>query len=215
MSDPVAAPSPVRLALAGDRFWDADVQRIFEERGEPLADCILQNREEVVALAEWMVERNIRSYLEIGIWTGRLVSALHRVLDLQLVAACDHGWAERCGFSIRLPAEVRFYRGDSGSEGYRRFREALGPVDLVLIDGNHGYRAVMEDFEINRRLPHRFLAFHDITGAHPATVGVRRVWESIDTGYKAEIVRPFRELGLPHSTMGIGLWSESEDPAAV
>ena len=196
-----------REELAGERFWDETVEAVFRERGEPLADCILQNREEVIALAEFIERERIRSYLEIGIWTGRLVSALHRLFQFDLVAVCDHRWAERCGFTIRVPQDTRTFWGDSGSEAYREWRAGLGPVDLVFIDANHSRPAVERDFEINRAFPHRFLAFHDIHGTRPATGGVRRFWRALRTGRKLEILRPHRELGLDHTTMGIGLWS--------
>lgn len=199
--------------LAGERFWDRRVERIFQERGEPVADAILQNRDEVIALAEFIERHHVRSYLEIGVWTGRLLSALHRIFRFERVAACDHGWAERWGLEIRLPPDVEFFRGDSHSPEYLRWREALGHVDLVFIDANHSRRAVARDFEINRAFPHRFLAFHDIRGTRRGTGGVGRFWRGLREGHKLEILRPHTDLGLDHTTMGIGIWSATEDPA--
>lgn len=192
-------------ALRQEKCWDLETEAIFRARGEPLEDCILQNREELVGLCEFIERAGVRSYLEIGIWTGRLVSALHRIFDFDLVAVCDHGWAEQCGFEIRVPAAARRFEGDSASEGFRRWRASLGHVDLVLIDADHRYRAVRRDFEINRAFPHRFLAFHDICGARRETAGVRRLWQELE-GDKTEIVRPHLELGLDRSLMGIGIW---------
>jgi hypothetical protein len=71
---------------------------------------------------------------------------------------------------------------------------------------------VCRDFELERTMPHRFLALHDITGANRHTTGVRRLWQELDQGHKLEIVRPHRELGLDHSIMGIGVWSATEPP---
>lgn len=202
-----------RSELAEEHFWDQEVQEIFEARGEALVDRALQNREEVVGLCEFIEANHVRSYLEIGIWTGRLLCLLHRLFDFERVAACDQGWAERCGFRIHLPPDVTFFHGSSGSRDYLRWRATLGPVDLVLIDGDHAYPAVRRDFEINRTFPHRFLAFHDITGFHRPTRGVRQLWEEIRCGREHEIVRPHAEIGLDRSTMGIGIrWEEGEDP---
>ena len=89
--------------------------------------------------------------------------------------------------------------GDSGTDAYVAWRRELGPIDLVLIDANHHYRAVRRDFEIERAQPHRFLALHDITGARRGTEGVARLWRELD-GNKIEIV-------APESKMGIGIWS--------
>jgi hypothetical protein len=196
-----------RAELAGDRCWDAATQHVFEARGEPLVDCILQNREELIGLCELIAAEGVRSYLEIGVWTGRLLGALDRLFSFDKVAACDHGWAEQLGLSIALPERARFFAGDSDSDAFRAWRAELGHVDLVFIDANHGYRAVRRDFEINRSYPHRFLAFHDIAGADRRTAGVARLWRELE-GYKLEIVRPHRELGRDNSTMGIGVWSE-------
>jgi hypothetical protein len=188
-------------ALAGERCWDAGVQAIFEARGEPVVDCILQSREELCALCDFMERQRVRSYLEIGIWTGRLVSALDRLFSLEPLAACDHRWAEQLGLPIQVPPRARVFWGDSGSAGYRRWREELGSIDLVLVDGDHSYRGVRRDFELERSCPHRFLAFHDITGGNRQTAGVARFWRELDEGHKLELVG--REW-----PMGIGIWSE-------
>jgi hypothetical protein len=204
-----------REALRDDRCWDAEVERVFVERGEPLVDVALQNREELIGLCEWIERARIRSYLEIGVWTGRLVSILHRLFQFDLVAVCDHGWAERCGLPIAVPKEAVAFWGDSGSRGYAEWRAGLGQVDLVLIDGDHRLAGVARDFAVNRAYPHEFLAFHDICGARRQTRGVARFWSGLVEGRRHEIVRPHLELGLDRSTMGIGIWSSTRDPAAT
>jgi hypothetical protein len=193
-----------RQALEAVRCWDADVQRVFEARGEPLVDCALQNREELIALCEFFEREKIRSYLEIGIWTGRLLSALASLFSLDPLAACDHGWAQRHGLPLQIPKHVRFLQADSDSDAYLEFRQRLGHIDLVLIDGDHRYHAAKRDYEINRQFSQRFIAFHDITGHNPQTRGVAQLWQELD-GDKIEIILPHRELGLDCSTMGIGL----------
>jgi len=197
-----------RSELASDKCWDRITQERFES-GAVLDDCILQNREELVALCEFIEAQRIRSYLEIGLWTGRLLCALQRIFRFERVAACDHGWAKENGLRIHLPPEADFYHGDSESQGFLRWREALGPIDLVLLDANHAYHAVRRDFEINRRFPHRFLALHDITGAQRQTTGVGRLWRELPEREKTEIIRPHTEIGLDRSVMGIGIWAES------
>jgi hypothetical protein len=187
--------------LRSTPFWDAEVERIYEAEGEPLVDCALQSEAEVVELCRFIESEGVRSYLEIGVWTGRLITALHGVFGFSRVAACDHGWAEQCGFAISVPEEAHFFRGDSGTDAFVAWRRELGPIDLVLIDANHHYRAVRRDFEIERAHPHRFLALHDITGARRGTEGVARLWSELD-GHKTEMI-------APGSKMGIGIWSAS------
>jgi hypothetical protein len=200
------------LALAPYKCWDIHTQAIFEAEGEALEDCILQNRAELNEFAQFIEDKQICSYLEIGIWTGRLVTALQRVFCFETVAAADQGWAETCGLQIQLPPEVNFFRGDSGSPEFERWRSQLGHIDLVLIDGDHRYAGVRRDFEQQTRHPHRFLALHDITGANRWTTGVRRLWSEIE-GHKRQIVHPHLEAGIDSPTMGIGIWSATEDPS--
>lgn len=199
-----------RQELRHDQCWDRSVQALYEQHGEPLADCILQNREELIELCRLIDALGVRSYLELGAWTGRLVRALHRLFDFQLVAVCDDGWARHHGLPLELPPGALLFEGDAGSEAFARWRRDLGPVDLVLIDADHHYHAVQRDFELNRALGARLIALHDITGDNRHTVGVRRFWQQLDHGHKREIVLPHRELGLARSTMGIGVWSASE-----
>ena len=203
-----------RTLLTRERCWDREAQSLLESSGEGKIDAILQNREELIGLCEFIETHRIRSYLEIGIWTGRLVSALHRIFDFDRVAAADHGWAQDCGLAISLPEDADFFFGNSDSDEFMEWRRSLGKFDLVLIDANHRYHAVRKDFEINRQFPHRFLAFHDITGCNPGTEGVARLWNELKQDASREdhgcweIVRPHKELGLAHSVMGIGVWAE-------
>ena len=102
----------------------------------------------------------------------------------------------------------RSFWGNSDSPEFHTWRDSLGHIDLVMIDGDHRYKGVRKDFEINRRYPHRFLAFHDITGSNRWTTGVAKFWNELNEGHKWEMCRPHAEIGLDHSVMGIGIWSE-------
>ncbi|MBW2276026.1 MAG: class I SAM-dependent methyltransferase [Deltaproteobacteria bacterium] len=199
-----------RQELAELKCWDRESQSLADRHGEALEDAAMQNREELIGLCEFIEARRVRSYLEIGVWTGRLISTLDAIFEFDLIAACDQGYAREFDLPIRLPQRAHFFEGDSESAGFKRWRSELGQVDFVLIDANHAHHAVRRDFEINREFPHRFLAFHDITGATRQTAGVGRFWRELDFGHKLEIVRPHVELGFDHSIMGIGIWSETE-----
>lgn len=198
-----------RAALADEPCWDSATEALFLERGEPLRDCLLQNREELIALCELIETRGVRSWLEVGAWTGRLTEALHRLFRFDTVAVCDDGYCRRFGFELHTPADARVFVGSSRGEDFEEWRRELGHVDLVFIDADHSYRGVRRDFEIQRTHPHRFLAFHDISGSNRHTRGVARFWRELE-GDRLEILRPHRELGLDYTTMGIGLWSATE-----
>ena len=126
-----------REELKNDACWGPTTEKLFRETGVPSEDVLLQNREELIAFCEFLEEHNVRSYLEIGNWTGRLVTVLHRLFDFEKVAAADIGWAESIGLPFHIPEKAEFFLGDSHSDDYRRWRESLGHIDLVMIDGDH------------------------------------------------------------------------------
>jgi hypothetical protein len=197
-----------RALLADTRCWDAQTQAAYEAQGEPVDDCILQNREELIGLCEFIEEQKIRSFLEIGTWTGRLVSTLHRLFQFDTVAACDDAYCHRFGLSHHFSPGIQSFIGNSRSPDFLAWRRALGHIDLVFIDGDHTEPGLWADFTRESALPHRFLAFHDILGTNRHTVGVRRVWRELPGGQTVEICRPHREIGLDHSLMGIGIWAK-------
>ena len=196
-----------RAEIAHVKCWDRKTTEIFERTGYPREDCVLQNREELIGFCEWIEANEIRSFLEIGIWTGGLLTLLRDLFQFELVAAADNLFAKSIGLDLHIPEGTLTFFGDSHSAAYSTWREALGPIDLVLIDGDHSYEGVRRDFEVNRNYPHRFLAFHDIIGFHPMTEGVKRLWNELE-GSKTEIIRPHYEYGTDQPTMGIGIWSQ-------
>jgi hypothetical protein len=196
-------PRDYRSLLADVPCWDQEVDHLWYVQGK-LKDCVVQQREELIAFCEWIESQQIRSYLEIGVWTGRLVSVLQALFQFKPVAACDLGLAGELGQRVYLPREIYFLPANSHSLEYQAWREQFGMIDLVLIDGDHSYDSVKRDFEINRRYPHRFLVFHDIANQDPTSVGVSRFWKELE-GNKLEIHRP--DLNL-RSRMGIGIWWE-------
>ena len=193
--------------IRGERCWDLATEKIARSKGVPADDCILQTRDELIAFCEWIERNEIRSYLEIGVWTGRLFLLLNRLFGFQKSAACDLGYCRLMGLPFHLDGtSYPLFLGDSHSAEYREWLERQGPFDLILIDGDHSFPGVRADFEINRSSATRFIAFHDITGVSTGTEGVRKFWDSLK-GEKLEILRPHVEIGSEAPAMGIGIWS--------
>lgn len=199
-----------RSELLQTRFWNQDVEKFFRENGEPIVDCALQNREDIIALCEWIEANGIRSYLEIGCWTGRLTSALHQLFSFDVVAACDLGSHKKYDLPLTLPPETLYFEGNSHSPIFQNWRTRLGKIDLVLIDGDHSLPSITRDFNINAEMPHRFIAIHGITGGvHCAGDGAKMAWERL-LGEKHEIKMPHPEIGSDEPTMGIGIWTDAK-----
>lgn len=185
------------------RCWDLEADNNWYAHSR-LYDGILQNPQELIALCQWMESKDIQSYLEIGIWTGKLLCFLHEVFQFKTLAACDIGVSVLNGYEILVPQQTQILPTFSHSPAFLQWRTQLGQIDLVMIDGDHSYEGVKRDFLINRQFPHRFLVFHDIHNSDEA--GLVQFWQELK-GNKREIYFP--DLTL-RARMGIGIWSESE-----
>lgn len=196
----------IQQALAAVQCWDESAQISYEQQGFPPA-CLLQNPHELADFCAWIAAHEIRSFLEIGIWSGHLTCFLDQLFDFERLAVCDARMAETVGgHSIVVPAKTECFWGSSHSIEYMAWRQELGPVDLVLIDAEHTYDAVKQDFLLNQRYPQRYIAFHDIAGENPATAGSRRVWQEL-SGKKTEIIYPVAYSHPRIPMMGFGIWS--------
>ncbi|HEX3148614.1 MAG TPA: class I SAM-dependent methyltransferase [Gemmataceae bacterium] len=192
--------------IAAERCWDINTEAVFRARGVPVDDAILQTRAELVGFCEFVERNNVRSYLEVGVWTGRLFLLLNRLFRFEKAAACDLGACRTFGLPFHLDGtHYPVFVGDSHSPEYRAWLSPLERFDLILIDGDHSYPGVRAD--VATHLPHaeRFIALHDICGARH-THGVKRFWNEWD-GEKTEIVCPHVEAGSQDPTMGIGIWA--------
>ena len=111
--------------LADVPCWDDEVQAVYEATGEPAVDRVLQDRAELEALCRFIEANRVRRYLEIGLWSGRLWTVLHRLFDFDLVAGCDDGYAQRrFGLPLHAPLGGRLFEGSSRSTGYLAWRRA-------------------------------------------------------------------------------------------
>lgn len=190
--------------ISAVKCWDLEVHQTFWTE-QILLDCVVQNRAELIAFCEWIESHQICSYLEIGIWTGRLISLLHDLFHFERLATCDLGVAQQREHKIQMPPQTESFWGDSHSIEYMAWRNTLGAIDLVMIDGDHSYEGVKQDFLINTRYPHKYIAFHDIAGTSSITEGVARFWQEL-SGNKLSFILPNPEVADPKAVMGIGIW---------
>jgi len=123
---------------------------------------------------------NIESYLEIGVRHGGTFAITVEYLNK------FHPVRKALGLDIRpcpglsdyqaLNPRVRFQVLDSQTPEFRRFVEAEGPFDLVLIDGDHSEEGCRRDFE-NLKHHAKILVFHDIVSS--PVPGVIKVWQDV------------------------------------
>ena len=108
----------------------------------------------------------------------------------------------------RLLHGAVFHRGNSNDvQTYQHIRRITGGgLDMVFIDGDHHYRAVLTDFYLYGDLIHPggFIALHDICHHPDRSMGVERAWKYIQRLEKGN----FREFVSPPTDWGgIGIYA--------
>lgn len=170
--------------------------------------CIYQHPLQLSALLEWLEDKDINSYLEIGVFFGgtfRYISEF--LLRKNKEALC-------IGIDIKPPTnqikemsdrgEVVYIKGDSFRLAtIENVSDVLAnrPLDLCLIDGDHRYSSIESDWgHYGQRA--KYCMFHDIY-AHNVP-DVSRFWnEKIKPNYKTIEFDQTYEGHEPHFGIGV------------
>lgn len=214
-------PQTPGLKLEYDQlFWDTNKAHPFW----PFHSYMQQDKEEFRQLCYFILDKNIRSYLEVGIHTGLQVRLLDEIFDFEKVAIAN---LNEIGFP-KLPNEdklsgfkvdgafdknSRFYLGDfpqkfqmflgnSQSQEYAKWRQSVGHFDLTFIDADHSYQGIKKDFELNTvGVSHKYIGFHDIGEYQEGFIEVKKLWDELD-GNKVT----FLTYKKPPIHMGVGIY---------
>lgn len=199
-------------------FWqNLELAREAQRRGA------MQKVRELAPLIALVRRRRPRVVVEIGTARGGTFYAWCQVADPRatIVSIDLPGGRYGGGYTLededlfrgyrRAGQDLHFIRGDSHeSETRARLEELLRgrPIEFLLIDGDHTYRGVEQDFETYVPLvgPGCPIAFHDIL-PHPADQAceVDRFWRDVKHGYRhTEFIDPHRD-GLGRQYGGIGV----------
>lgn len=176
-----------------------------------------QSWSELTAFIQFLLEKGVRRYLEIGARHG---DTFHAVMDA--LGAGSYGVAvdlpgaawgkktsvkalQRACEDLRIRGiTCRSVIGNSQSAETVALICELAPFDAVLIDGDHRYEPVSQDYAHYGPMG-RYVAFHDIVGEGQSTkdgryaVEVPRLWAEL------KAVHPHVEFVAPGSKMGIGV----------
>ena len=167
-----------------------------------------QHPEELKKLLEWA--STARSVLEVGSRKGETLVDLAHAMAGKRIVAID--WPNHEGMSENnedeLLANVKMLEkegfdvhliiGNSHHPDVLAKATALGPYDLVFIDGDHSYGGVKQDWEYYGPLG-RQVVFHDIVKPMPGrNVGLRvyEFWEEMKHLAPEEFIAYKSPMGL-------------------
>lgn len=226
----------LRLGLANDRRGEQlyGPGMVKHMRNAQDADAgVYQSPEQLVHamlyFARLPEKQRIRTYLEVGIWTGWTASLLSTFLRRFVPPAHFGGWAvdtdlghvsNAASAILRANNITSILRSDLSHAWYRLSRRK--PIDLCFIDADHTYDGVRRDYELFAPIC-RHMMFHDIAdfdvGAFQGG-GVPRFWADVKANLERDRWLEFTSNGaIWPSTMGLGLLLAPADdtarPAAV
>jgi len=166
----------------------------------------LQHPAELARFVGLVAREGVRSYLEIGCKFGGTFAAVTRAMPsgsravaVDLPAGNKH-WAQSrvaltaCVAELkRLGYDTHLIWGDSTDDAVVSQVSALGPFDLILIDGGHTLPFVRADW-MHYGPMGRIVAFHDIAWSRPPDwtgyqIDVPLFWTNIKESYRHEEIR--------------------------
>jgi len=167
-------------------------QANIEHEGNKLYDGtgthILQNPYELSELIQWIRDLaplyKPSAFLEIGFNAGITNSVLNKVFDFSNITAVDHislgGPANPSTFVANLKFKpINLIAGDSTSQDTIKKVKALGPYNLLFIDGGHTKKILKSDYYNYSKLltKNSVIVFHDIKST--AFPELNNAWEEI------------------------------------
>jgi len=158
---------------------------------------LLQDLEEFRSFCQLMADEGVRSYLEIGAWSGGSIEAAAKFLPapsrivaveqpLPPYALFHHAKRARLNQVLKTLADggyrTSLVTGDSTDRDTIKKVNSLGPYDALFIDGSHEFAAVASDF-YNYSPMARLVGFHDIAADEPGH-GVAEFWKLLKPSFK-------------------------------
>jgi predicted O-methyltransferase YrrM len=207
----------VRAERRERRTLDETVRVAFGLHFGPVTIAPAQVESEIRDFLELVHENPPKTLLEIGSARGGTLFLLSRVAtpDATLVSIDLPGGAFGGGYPREREKILKAFARDrqtvklmqADSHDPRTLERVRGlfcgaPVDLLLIDGDHEYGGVKNDFEMYAPLvrPGGLIAVHDIVpGHHEAVGGVPDFWRELKDS------RPVREIVESWDQGGYGI----------
>lgn len=152
---------------------------------------MLQDPWEFSSFCGLLMREGVRSYLEIGSWSGGSIEMVAKYLpkgssivsvDLPTIASKYQKLQQVLAELYRDGYKTFLCTGPSGDEETIHMATMLGPYDAVFIDGSHTFEGVKSDWENYGKLG-TIVGFHDIAVDSPGH-GVARFWKQLKAEHR-------------------------------
>jgi len=171
----------------GTRLYDGTNSHLQQNPYE-LVDCI----DEIIK-HEYSTKQNIENFLEIGFHAGYTITILNKIFNFKNIVAVDTFQEFVDGNSLR--ANHRFKNlilvcGNSTTDRTIEIVKTFSEYDLILIDADHSYEIVKQDFENYKNLLSKngIILLHDVKSN--SFSGVTKLWNEIENSndYKTKTI---------------------------
>lgn len=168
---------------------DAELFRITQDA---LDRGAIQKGHELLPFLQLVSALNPQVIVEIGSDRGGTLHALHNAAPTATLISVDlPSGPFSTGAAIQPPPGAILIQGDSHSPNTLSNLVVIlagRPITVLLIDGDHSYEGVKQDYEMYAPLVDGVVALHDIV-PHPTdpAVAVHRFWGELE-GEKAELL---------------------------
>lgn len=151
---------------------------------------IQQFPNELEPFIQFMIDNNVRSFMEVGCRTAHLSLFLRDLLGLDRIVVCDR----RIIKVLDDNPEIEHFQGDIHTRKYRRWRKKLGHIDMVFLDAAHDHEMVRKEFKTEKIFSHNFIAIHDVYNKkYP---GLKRFWKREVKGDKIMFINKDKDSRL-------------------
>ena len=130
--------------------------------------------DEIAPVIEFLQEKEIENYLEIGSAAGGLVYLLNDFLDLKKILIIDDNMHPKARLRSDILSDIDYDEIIGNSQDEETVEAVNIRFDLMTIDADHSFQGITKDFETYTPMLKKggYLIFHDTV--HWSTPGVHR-----------------------------------------
>ena len=172
-----------------------------------MSESFLQDARELEKFCDFLDDKAIETYIEVGVFRGQMLNHMRRRLNLKKCYGADLRHPSRTSFPGYIPyrnsnvftdveplsSDIRMFIGNVHTWEYIEWRSRIGDTDLVFIDTDHSIPHVFTDVSVEFALgTAKYIGMHDIEG-YP---GPKMFWDRVSDDLKLFEVKIGAGMGI-------------------